>query len=187
MPFSSLRLVLMAALACVGCSSDAPEASHPTAAGTSAAPAEIRPIPWEKLAELLPEKIGDWKRDPPQGQLIDTPSGHFSHVQAFYRNPARTPALLQVQISDGTRATGFYQAFEVKRATRIDTPVSRYANFEIAGQPAVEIACVRPLSTAISVLVAARFLVDVECETVDAQELRAFVGALDLAKLARME
>lgn len=150
------------------------------------APVAAQPVDSQALADLILPLNGGWERGMFEHRRVDLPNGAFAHVQAAFSSPEFPGPLLNVQISDGRGVPGFYQAFEVKWRTEVDDASLTYERFAVQGHPAVQYTTKPSTHTAISVLVAGRFLVDAECETIPPEELRRFLSLIDLSAMARL-
>lgn len=150
------------------------------------APVAPQPVDSQALADLILPLNGGWERGMFEHRRVDLPNGSFAHAQAAFSSPEYPGPLLSLQISDGRGVPGFYQAFEVKWRTEVDDAALTYARFAVQGHPAVQYTTKPSTHTAISVLVAGRFLVDAECETIPPEELRRFLSLIDLSAMARL-
>jgi hypothetical protein len=137
-------------------------------------PVLATPIDAQKLADLLPERIGGWR-------LVENFPNHkplgaieASFTLASYESLASAKRMTVV-IFDGGGHPEASRAFEIARANKLSTPLVRYGKLDVHGAPAVAIVCNAPKSAQAMALIAGRILVQIDG---DGQEVEVVLELL---------
>jgi len=150
---------------------------------------KVEPVDFRNLKALLPENLPGMKREEATGESSGALGGDISMARASYQ--ADGGASIGITISDmgsvigspmGLAAYGWATA-KIDRET--DSGYEKTTTF--SGYPAYEEYDKGDQSGRIHVIVANRFMVDVQGSEVKMDAIKAALGKLDLSKLAKMK
>lgn len=147
-------------------------------------PEPVDPVNWKDLVPFLP-KIEGWNaRGEAKGSSVNTGNFKISQVERDYTANGNR---LEIQITDGGYFPMAYAGFKAMFAFEIDTSDEYTKKTKIKGFPALENYKYNSKRATVMILVADRFLVNLEAKTMkDTSGLKAIALKLDLKKLAAL-
>jgi hypothetical protein len=149
-----------------------------------AQPKPVDPLNWRDLAGFLGDIDGWQARGEVDGSTVNT--GNFK-MSVVTRNYNRDGVRLEIQITDGGYVPMAYAGFQAMSQFEIDNSDEYVKKTAIQGFTAIENYNYKRKKTTIMILVADRFMVQLEArETVDAKEIKAIAGKMDLKGLAAL-
>jgi hypothetical protein len=148
---------------------------------------DIKPVPYNQLTEIFPDKVNDFIRTSAEGKTTEMMGINISEVQAVYNSGKNCQ--LKVQLTDMGNMSGLTimaaaawafndfsneNANEFERTTTFDgnKALEKYNKLERKGK--------------VSILIAERFVLEVQGVNVEIIQISDFVKQIDLARLKSM-
>lgn len=149
-----------------------------------AQPEPVDPVNWRDLAGFLGDIDGWQTRGEVDGSTVSTGTFKMSVVTRKY---AREGTRLEIQITDGGYVPMAYAGFQAMAQFEIDTSDEYVKKINIQGFTAIENYNYKREKATIMILVAERFLVQMEARDIkDTKEIKAIAGKMDLKALAAL-
>jgi hypothetical protein len=149
-----------------------------------AQPEPVDPVNWRKLSPFLIDLKGWEARGEIDGSTVNTGTFKMSQVERDY---VRNGQKLEIQIIDGGYVPMVYAGFKAMSQFEIDTSDEYVKKTKIKGFIAIENYHFKRKKATIMILVADRFMVQLEArEMKDTSELKAIAQLLDLKALAAL-
>ncbi len=149
----------------------------------------IEPVDFRKLRELLPETLAGMKRIRVGGEKVGVMGMTIARADARYEGETRGPDI-RVKINDFAGATGV-SAMAALGFARVEVDREDENGYEktvtIGGHKALEKYNHKTKRGRLQILVADRFLTEIETDDMTPEDLRKAVGGLDLAALAALK
>src|SRR5688572_11315071 len=149
---------------------------------------EVNPVPYQKLAVLLPEKAAGFERKRSSGERSTAMSVKLSHAQASYEG--EDGETIQIEVSDLGTMKGFAEmaaigisAVEMERED--DDGFER--TFEHRGHRAYEKYESATKKSEVKAIVANRFVVELSGQDIELRRLKRALEAIDLDALEAMK
>lgn len=145
-------------------------------------PKPVDPVNWRELVPFLTD-IEGWKaQGDATGSTVNTGNFKMSQVEREY---TRNGIELEIQIIDGGYAPMVYAGFKAMSQFEIDTSDEYVKKINIKNFTAIETYQYKRKEATIIILVADRFIVQLEASEIkDTRELKATAEQLDLKVLA---
>jgi len=147
-------------------------------------PKPVDPVNWRELVPFLPD-IEGWKaRGEAKGSTVNTGNFKITQVQKKFTNNGNR---LEIQITDGGYIQMAYAGFKAMFAFEFDTSDEYTRKTKIMDFPAIENFKYKSKLAMLMILVADRFLVQLEVRGLkDTSVLKAIALTLALDKLAAL-
>jgi hypothetical protein len=143
-------------------------------------PPAVDPLNWRELVPFLIE-IPGYEAEKAEGSTTNMAGLKMSLASREYTKDENT---LRIEITDGSYIPMAYAAFQALQAFEVDTSEELIRKTTIQGFPAVENIRFEDKHASLMILIADRFLVNIEGEGFkDTAELKDVAGKLDLKKL----
>ena len=177
----SLCIVLVSGVAAFVALTANPIAMTPPASAGFIAPAALQ--------NVLPV-IEGWTRGEPRAAEVDYPDCRYTFATALY---TKDETRLKVTVADTDSSSNALAALATMVVTLPDDysqkipPATTIQRFQIAGSPAAELWDAEKLRGEVVLVLANRFVVEVQTQKADAPEsMRAVLAAVDLKALAAL-
>lgn len=142
----------------------------------------VEPINWRELVGFLKDIPGWEAEGDPTGQTMSMGMYSATTVEREYTSGDKT---LIIRIIDGGLAQLAYAGFNMMRQFEVDTSEEYVKKIEIQGYPGVDRYSYEYNEGTVMLLVAERFLVEIEISEVEnTDDAKEAAGALELDKLA---
>ena len=146
---------------------------------------KVNPVDFRELKSLLPESIGNLKRSNLEGEKVAAMGMNISHANADYRDTEKTLSI-DIKITDlgsvsglsGLAAYGWYMV-EIDKES--DTGYEKTMTYK--GNKGYEKYDNQNKDGELSILVAKRFVVEVNGNNVSMDQIKAAVDMIDIGKL----
>lgn len=150
---------------------------------------KVNPVDFRDLKALLPDQIASLKRTNASGEKSSAMGINISKAEADYRDEALNKKI-DLEITDlgsvtglsAFAAYGWYMA-EIDK----ETDEGYEKTFTYKGNKGYEKYNNRYQNGDISVLVAKRFVVEINCDNVSMDEMKAALNMIDISKLENMK
>ncbi|MCK4836223.1 MAG: hypothetical protein KAT17_06285 [Candidatus Aminicenantes bacterium] len=147
-----------------------------------AQPEPVEPVNWRKLTPFLSDLKGWEAKGEPSGSTVNMGNFKMSQVEREY---TKNGIELEIQIIDGGYAPIAYAGFKTMSQFEIDTSDEYVKKTNIKDFTAIESYQYKRKNATIIILVADRFIVQLEASEIkDTRELKATAEQLDLKALA---
>ena len=151
---------------------------------SSQTPKQVDPVNWRELIPFLADIPGFEAEDKPEGSTMTMGNYKVSQVERDYSSGDKE---LRITIIDGAYAQMAYAGIKMAMNFEIDTSEEYVKKVTIKGFPGIEKYEYEDKDGQIMLLVAERFVVQVEGENVpDTAELKNITEGLDLEGLAKL-
>lgn len=164
----------------------APLSEPSTEAAPQPTPSPV--VPFEKLMALLPEAPTGWSAEKPTGSTAEMDGFKLSTATRIYqKGDADDAPVVTVTLIDAGGHPSYFDLTtsswknETKTAEGYDKPV------EIDGMPGFEHYAKASNTSSLSVIVAKRFFIQIECTNGEQKELREWLKKIDVKKLAALK
>lgn len=168
-----------------------PATNPPSRAATATpelAASGVEPVAHARLVELCAKEVVGWTLKQVVGDEHPLGAARITSALATYtRERDGKTQTLSLGIIDGARTPQAYLSFEVAWKTELSNESLGYSRFEFGRDRIVQMLSRHPLTVQVHALVANRFLVQVDVEKVEPEEVREFVLALPLDALRALK
>lgn len=151
----------------------------------------VQVVDYRKLKELLPGELGGLKRTGHSGEKIKLGEFSIANAKAEYAKEGEEENLprIDVDIVDYGAAPGMAQGMAGFATMDVDREGDDgyQKSGKVAGQPALETWTAETKSGTIMILVANRFVVNIQTNNLPSEQIRKIAEALPIDKLAALK
>ena len=152
------------------------------------APSSIAVVDYSKLLPLLPEPPAGWTAEKAEGSTDDSSGAALSTAHRDYKKgEADNAPITSISILDSAGNPDYVATTVTAWKESSSTPEGYAKPVTIDGNPGYETYENENKHGALSVMVAKRFLVQIESQGQDAKELQEWAKRVDLKKLAEIK
>jgi hypothetical protein len=151
-------------------------------------PSTIAVVDYSKLLPLLPEPLAGWTAEKAEGSTDDSSGAALSTAHRDYKKgEAENAPITSISILDSAGNPDYVATTVTGWKESSSTPEGYTKSVTIDGNPAYETYENENKHGTLSVMVAKRFLVQIESQGQEAKELQEWAKRVDLKKLAEIK
>jgi len=144
----------------------------------------VEPVNWRELMPFLIDIPQYQSEEKPEGSSVSMANFKVSQVSRDYTSGEKT---LRIEIIDGGYVQMAYAGFQMLQSFEVDSSEELIKKVDIKGFPGVEKYTYESKEASLTILVADRFLVQMEGQNFEnTEELKKIANLLDLGKLSSL-